>query len=49
MAKRIEGMHTEVMRMITGKRSNLLGYGIWEKPGVEGILEAAGNQLDRIT
>ena len=42
IAKRIEGMHTEVMRMITGKRAKLLGDGTWETPEVEGIQESAG-------
>ena len=35
IAKRIEGMHTEVMRIITGKRANILGDGTWETPGAE--------------
>ena len=48
MEKRIEGTHTEFLRMITGKRSNNLGDRIWETPGEEGIQEATGNQSDRI-
>ena len=48
MAKRIEGNHTEVMRMIIKKRANLLGDGTWETPEAEGIQEAAGTQSDRI-
>ena len=29
MAKRIEGTHTEFLRMITGKRAKRLGDGTW--------------------
>ena len=48
MAKRIDGMLTEFLRMITGKRTKKLGDGTWERPGVEGIQEAAGTQSARI-
>ena len=37
MAKRIEGMHMEFLKMITGKREKQLEYGIWKTPGEEGI------------
>ena len=48
MSKRIEGTHTEFLRMITGKRGKQLGGGTWEAPGVEGIREALGTESDRI-
>ena len=48
MAKRIEGTHTDFLRMITGKRAKKLEDGTWKTPGAEGIREAAGTQSDRI-
>ena len=48
MANKIEGTHTEFLRMITGKRAKQLEDGTWETPGTEGIREASGTQLDRI-
>ena len=48
MAKRIYGMHTNFLPMITRKRAKQLEDGTWETPGAEGIREAAGTQLDRI-
>ena len=48
MVKRIEGTHTEFLRMITGKRVKQLEDGKWETMGVEGILEAEGTQSNRI-
>ena len=48
MAKRIEGIHTDLPQMITGKRANNLGDGAWENTGAEGIREAAGTHLARI-
>ena len=48
IAKRIEGMHTEFLRMIMGKKSKQLGYGTWDTPGTEVIDEKLVTQLDRI-
>ena len=48
MEKRIEGMHTEFLQMITGKRVKQLGYGIWEKQVEEGMREASRTQSDRV-
>ena len=48
MANSIEGIHTEFLQIITGKRARRLGDGTWETPGAEGIQEAAGNQSARI-
>ena len=48
MENRVEGTHTEFLRLITGKRSRRLGDGTWETPGAEGVREAAGTQLERI-
>ena len=48
IAKRIEGMHTEFLNIVTGNRVKILGDGTWEKPGVEVIREAAGTQSDRV-
>ena len=42
MANRIKGTHTELLRMITGKRAKHSGDGIWEMPGAEGIRESSG-------
>ena len=33
MSKRIEGTHTELLRMVTGKRAKQLGDGTWDTPG----------------
>ena len=46
--KEDRGTHTELLRMITGKRAKQLKDGTWETPGVEGTQEAAGTQSDRI-
>ena len=48
MANRIEGTHTELLQIMTWKRTEQLGYGTWETPGAEVIQEAAGTQLARI-
>ena len=37
MEKRIEGTHTELLRMITGKRAKQSGDGTWEMLEAEGI------------
>ena len=47
MTKRIEGSHTEFLRIITGKRASQLVDGTWETPVAEGIREEAGTQLTR--
>ena len=44
MAKRIEGEHTEFLKIITGNIVKQLGDGTWETPGAEGIREAAGTE-----
>ena len=41
-------MHTEFLRIITGKIAKGLGDRKWETPGAEGIQEASGTQSDRI-
>ena len=48
MAKRVEGTHTEFLRMITGKKVGRLGDWTWETPGAKVVQEAAGAQLARI-
>ena len=48
MVKRVEGTHTEFLRLITGKRARQLGDGTWETQGTEGVQEALGTQLARI-
>ena len=48
MAERVEGTHTEILQMITGKRVRRLGDGTWETPGAEGLREAAGTQSEII-
>ena len=48
MEKRIEGAHTELLKMITGKRTKLLGYGTWETLRAEGVREVARTQLASI-
>ena len=48
MAKRIEGIHTEFLRMITGKKSKQLGDGTWDSPRTEVIRKKAVTQLARI-
>ena len=48
MAKRIEGKHTEFLKIIMGKIAKQLGDGTWETPGVEGIREAVGTESARI-
>ena len=48
MTKRVEGTHTEFLRLITGKRARRLGYGTWETLGTEVVRESAGTQLARI-
>ena len=48
MEKRIEGMHTEFLKIFRGKRAKRLGDGTWETPGAEGIQEADETQLYRI-
>ena len=48
MAKRVEGTHTEFLRLITGKRARRLGDGTWEIPGTEGVREASVIQSMRI-
>ena len=42
MENRVEGTHTEFLRLITGKKARRLGDGTWETPGEEGVREAAG-------
>ena len=37
MANRIEGTHTEFLKIITGNRAKQLGDGTWETTGEEGI------------
>ena len=48
IVKRIEGIHTDLLQMITGKRVNQLGDGTWETPGEEVIQEAAGTHSARM-
>ena len=48
MAKRVEGIHTEFLWMIMGKRARILGDGTWETPGAEGVQDAVVTQSDRI-
>ena len=48
MAKRVEGTHTEFLRMITGKRAGRLGDWTWETPWAKVVQEAAGTQLASI-
>ena len=48
MVNRVEGTHTEFLRMIMGKRVRRLGDGTWETPGSEGVREAAGTQSARV-
>ena len=48
MEKRIEGTHTELPQMITGKRAKQSVDDTWEMPGAEGIREASGTQSARI-
>ena len=48
MEKKIEGTHTEFLKIITVKRSKRLGDGTWEIPRIESIQEAAGTRSDRI-
>ena len=42
MSKRVEGIHTKFLQMITEKRAKILGDGAWETLGAEGIREVAG-------
>ena len=44
MANRIEGMHTEFLKIIMAKRVKQLEDGTWKTPGAEDIREAAGNE-----
>ena len=37
MAERVEGKHTEFLRLITGKRVRILGDGTWETSKEEGV------------
>ena len=39
MVNRIEGTHTEFLRLIMGKRARQLGDGTGEMPGTEGVRE----------
>ena len=48
MEKRTEGVHTEFLQMITGKRAKQLGDGTWKTQGAEGIQEAVGTHSDSI-
>ena len=48
MENRIEGMHTEFLLTIMGKRVKQLGDGTWEMPESEVIQDSAGNQSARI-
>ena len=48
MAKRVDGTHTDFLRLITGKRARQLGDDTWETSGAEGVIEAEGTQLARI-
>ena len=48
MEKKIEGTHTDFLKIIKGRRAKQLGDGTWETPGAEGIQEAAGTHSSRI-
>ena len=37
MENRVEETHTDLLRLITGKRASQLGDRIWETPGSEGM------------
>ena len=47
MERKLEGIHTEFLRYIIGKRGRRLSDGTWETHGSEGVQEAAGTQLTR--
>ena len=47
MANRVEGTHTEFLRLITRKRARVLRNGKWETLGAEGVQEAAETQSER--
>ena len=49
MAKMIEETHTEVLRLITGRRARQLGDRTRETPGEEGVREEEGIHLSRIS
>ena len=45
MERKVERIHTGFIRQIKGKKSRQQRDGKWEKPGAEGMREAAGTQL----
>ena len=47
MERKMEGIHTEFLRRITGKRARQLRDGTWDMPGAEGVRETSGTQSAR--
>ena len=47
MERKVEGIHTKFMQLITGKQEKQLRDGTWETPRAEGGREAAGTKLER--
>ena len=44
MMKNIEGIHMGLLRKVTGKKSQRLGYGTWQKEGADSVLQAVGTK-----
>ena len=47
MDRKVEGIHTDFLRHITGKRVRRLRDRTWERPGAEGVREASVMRSER--